>query len=78
MRLGEGGFVPNGVVPIGNGWFKSGRSNNVGACVATRHRADGGVEVAHSKRVDGYRVTFTGAEWDAFLAGVRDGEFDRP
>ncbi|WP_020628584.1 DUF397 domain-containing protein [Saccharomonospora halophila] len=27
---------------------------------------------------DGTVLVFTPSEWDAFLAGVRDGEFDRP
>ncbi|WP_067863412.1 DUF397 domain-containing protein [Nocardia shimofusensis] len=33
----------------------------------------GGVELRRGPTV----LTFTGAEWDAFLAGVADGEFDR-
>ncbi|MBF6356740.1 DUF397 domain-containing protein [Nocardia higoensis] len=35
--------------------------------------AGGGVEL----RRDGTVLTFTRAEWDAFLGGVADGEFDR-
>ncbi|PXY27037.1 DUF397 domain-containing protein [Prauserella muralis] len=27
---------------------------------------------------DGLVLVFTPSEWDAFLAGIRDGEFDRP
>ncbi len=27
---------------------------------------------------DGTVLVFTPSEWDAFLLGVRDGEFDRP
>lgn len=78
MRLGEGGFVPASAVPLGHGWFKSGRSGNGNACVAARHRADGGVEVAHSQRVGESAIAFTAREWDTFIAGVQAGEFDRP
>lgn len=37
---------------------------------------DGGVAVRDSKNPTGPALIFTGPEWDAFLAGVRDGEFD--
>jgi hypothetical protein len=30
-----------------------------------------------SKDPDGPKLAFTTAEWDAFTAGVKDGEFDR-
>ncbi|QIS16849.1 DUF397 domain-containing protein [Nocardia arthritidis] len=35
--------------------------------------ADGGTALRHGATV----LTYTPAEWNAFLAGVRDGEFDR-
>jgi len=31
-----------------------------------------------SSRPDGVILVFTPSEWDAFVAGVRDGEFDEP
>jgi hypothetical protein len=33
--------------------------------------------VRDSKDPDGPKLAFTTAEWDAFTAGVKDGEFDR-
>jgi hypothetical protein len=35
------------------------------------------VLVRDSKDPDGPKLAFTTAEWDAFLAGAKDGEFDR-
>lgn len=39
-------------------------------------QCDCGVKVRDSKDPTGPVLTFTRAEWDAFLAGARDGEFD--
>ncbi|EHR49550.1 protein of unknown function (DUF397) [Saccharomonospora marina XMU15] len=36
------------------------------------------VALRQSSEPDGTTLVFTPSEWDAFLAGVRDGEFDRP
>ncbi|SDH05918.1 DUF397 domain-containing protein [Pseudonocardia oroxyli] len=36
------------------------------------------VAVRHSRRTDDPPLLFNGAEWDAFIAGVKAGEFDRP
>jgi hypothetical protein len=42
-------------------------------------RLDGDeVRVRDSKDPDGPVLKFTGPEWDAFVAGVKDGEFDLP
>ncbi|MFI0408255.1 DUF397 domain-containing protein [Actinomadura sp. 3N508] len=55
-------------------WRKSTRSEGMGDCVE--------VTVAHwvgvrdSKDPDGAVLWFTGTEWNAFLAGAKDGEFD--
>lgn len=35
-----------------------------------------GVAVRDSKNPHEATLLFTGAEWDAFVAGVKDGEFD--
>jgi predicted metallo-beta-lactamase superfamily hydrolase len=57
-------------------WHKSTKSST-GACVevATLDRAVG---VRDSKDRQGPVLVFGFDEWSAFLAGVRDGEFDLP
>lgn len=52
---------------------KSGPAN--GQCVEVAN-CDCGVQVRDSKDQQGPVLSFTHAEWDAFLAGARDGEFD--
>ncbi len=47
-----------------------------GACVAVAPLEDGGVAVRDDKSKDGPWLTFTPTEWTAFVAGVKDGEFD--
>jgi hypothetical protein len=37
---------------------------------------DGGRAVRHSKHPDGPKLIFTPAEWQAFIAGVKVGQFD--
>ncbi|MGI5155856.1 DUF397 domain-containing protein [Microbispora sp. CA-102843] len=63
-------------LPAAN-WFKSSRSANNCACVEVAMLDDGNVSVRDSKDPDGPALVFTPAEWDAFLDGVREGEFDR-
>jgi hypothetical protein len=46
------------------------------ACVEVFFTGDGGVQVGNSKDPDGVRLTYTRAEWEAFIAGAKDGEFD--
>ena len=59
-------------------WIKSSYSNGNGGnnCVEVRP-AGIGVEVRDSKDGPlGCRLLFTRAEWEAFLAGIKAGEFD--
>jgi hypothetical protein len=49
-----------------------------GGCVGVAVQPDGRVLVADTKDAEGPRLAFTAAEWSAFLAGVRNGEFDLP
>jgi hypothetical protein len=37
---------------------------------------DGAIAIRDSARPDGPVLLFTQAEWDAFVAGAKDGEFD--
>jgi hypothetical protein len=60
-----------------NGWFKSSKSAPEGACVETLFEDDR-VHVRDSKNPDGPTLTFTRAEWSAFTAGAKEGEFDIP
>jgi hypothetical protein len=56
------------------GWRKSTYST-VNGCVEVRGQ-DGHVHVRDSKDREGPVLTFTRQEWLAFLAGVRNDEFD--
>jgi hypothetical protein len=57
-------------------WEKASYSNAGGNCVEVGKLPDGGRAVRDSKDPDGPVLRFTPAEWAAFTAGVRDGEFD--
>lgn len=58
-------------------WRTSKKSNNNGACVEVRATANGGVQVRDSKDAGNGPVhSFTGPEWDAFLDGAKNGEFE--
>lgn len=54
-------------------WRKSSESN--ADCVEVR-AVDDAVEVRHSKDPDGPVLRYSRAEWDAFLRGAKNGEFD--
>ena len=57
------------------GFFKSSHSGASG-CVEVRFVHADEVRVRDSKAGGGPELSFTRAEWVAFLAGVRDGEFE--
>ncbi len=52
--------------------------DNGGSCVEVAFLPDGGVAVRDTKDRTLPPHRYTAAEGDAFLAGVRAGEFDRP
>jgi uncharacterized protein DUF397 len=56
---------------------KSRKSSTNGACVQVDLDTPGEVKVRDSKDERGPVLSFTDAEWDAFVDGVRGGEFDR-
>ncbi|MBO3735423.1 DUF397 domain-containing protein [Glycomyces niveus] len=60
-------------------WRKSTRSTSGnGQCVEAGPLSDGSgrVAVRHSHHPEGSVIVYTRAEWTAFLAGAKDGEFD--
>jgi hypothetical protein len=57
-------------------WRKSTRSGQ-GNCVEVAQLVQG-VLVRDSKDPAGPALSFTHPEWEAFLSGVRSGEFDTP
>ena len=56
-------------------WRKSVRSSAQGNCVELASLGDG-VAIRNSRHPEGPALVFTDAELDAFLGGVKDGEFD--
>lgn len=66
----------------GAAWSKSSRSGGQSNCVevavteGSKEGSDHVITVRDSKNPDGPKLVFTPAEWEAFTAGVRDGEFD--
>lgn len=58
-------------------WHKSSYSGNGGNCVEVAMHFNGSnIGVRDSKNPAGGALSFTPGEWTAFLAGVRDGQFD--
>ena len=58
-------------------WFKSSASAS-GACVEVAHLPGGGVAVRDSKDRSKAPHVYTRHEWEAFVIGVKNGEFDVP
>ncbi|MGQ4598683.1 DUF397 domain-containing protein [Nocardia sp. R6R-6] len=58
-------------------WFKSSRSGGGKDCVEVAFLDGGHVGVRDSKNPTGPALVFTPGEWDAFVAGACEGEFDR-
>ena len=58
-------------------WFKSSASA-AGNCVEIAHLPGGGVAVRDSKDRAKAPHVYTRREWEAFLTGAKNGEFDLP
>lgn len=56
-------------------WRKSTRSGDNGACVEVR-RVDDTIEVRDTKDRGKPVHVYTLTEWEAFIGGAKDGEFD--
>ncbi|MFF8916444.1 DUF397 domain-containing protein [Streptomyces sp. NPDC015032] len=57
-------------------WRKSARSNAAGNCVEIARLEDGGMAVRNSRFPKGPALVYTPAEAEAFLLGVKEGDFD--
>jgi Domain of unknown function (DUF397) len=58
-------------------WVKSSYSGGSGGnCVEVAALHDGGRAVRDSKHADGPMLTFTTADWEAFLRNAKRGGFD--
>ena len=58
-------------------WFKSSASA-LGNCVEVAHLLGGGVALRDSKNRSKAAHVYTRGEWEAFLVGAKNGEFDLP
>lgn len=56
-------------------WYNA-SSNDGSSCVDVQMYDNGDVEVRHSKDPEGIIRTFDRAEWAAFIAGAKAGDFD--
>jgi hypothetical protein len=69
------GDAPEGA--SGSYWTKSSLSFSNGNCVEVASLPNNEVGIRDSKDTAGPVLRFTPDEWDAFVGGVRNGEFDR-
>lgn len=57
-------------------WCKSTRCDNSGPNCLEARLHNGMVEVRDSKNLNGPVLQYTNTEWEVFLRGAKDGEFD--
>ncbi len=71
--------IPNGLSAAqldGATWRKSSRSGAVGNCVEVALLGSGQIALRNSRDPSGPALVYTNAEVAAFVAGIKDGEFD--
>ncbi len=61
----------------GASWRKSRHSNPSGNCVEIAELADGAVAIRNSRFAEGTALICARTDFAEFLAGARDGDFDR-
>jgi hypothetical protein len=67
----------NSIDLTGAAWHKSSRSNATSNCVEVAFLDGGAVALRDTKdQGQGPVLVFTPGEWDAFIGGAKDGEFD--
>jgi hypothetical protein len=79
LTVSEAGAAPEATDLAGVVWHISTRSGNTGGnCVEAGPLPDGSgrVAVRHSRQPDVAVILYTRTEWEAFVGGVKDGEFD--
>jgi hypothetical protein len=60
-------------------WKKAKKSDSNGSCIEVARLADGGAKIRDSKdNGSGPVLSFTRAEWDAFVDGMEHREFELP
>ncbi len=57
-------------------WVKSSLSFANGNCVEVASLPDGQIGVRNSRDAEGAVLRFTSDEWNAFIGGAHNGEFD--
>ena len=57
-------------------WRKSSHSNGQASCVEVRASAADAVAVRDTKDREGPTLGFAADEWQAFVKGIKHGEFD--
>jgi hypothetical protein len=67
---------PEGSATGGPKWVKSSLSFANGNCVEVADLADGEIGVRNSRHPEGAVLRFTPGEWQAFIGGAHNGEFD--
>ena len=65
-----------GSMMVGPTWIKSSLSYANGNCVEVSDQPEGTIGIRNSREREGPVLRFTPDEWQAFLGGVRNGEFD--